>query len=135
VEDHDDPLVRLEQIQQPERLVPIEDLAERIAGVGESVGPIERDETDPTPPAESIAAEVDEDPVEPWTEAVGIPERADRSPRPDQRILGGVLGLVRITKQEAGKSVGAVQLAPGEAQEALLGRRAGRIAQGALPCP
>ena len=45
--------------------------------------------------------------------------------------MGGGFG----SKQEAGKSVGAVQLAPGEAQEALLGRRAGRIAQGALPCP
>ena len=135
MEDDDDPLVRLEHVQQPEHLVSVEDRAERITGVDELGGPIERDETDPAPPAESIAAEVDEDPVEPWTEAVGIPERADRSPCPDQRILGGVLGLVRISKQEAGKSVGAVQLAPGEAQEALLRRRAGRIAQGALPCP
>jgi hypothetical protein len=101
VEDHDDPLVRLEKIQQPERLVPIENLAERIAGVGESVGSIERDETDPTPAAESIAAEVDEDPVEPWTEAVCVPEQTDRSPRPDQCVLGHVLGLVRITASRA----------------------------------
>jgi hypothetical protein len=50
-------------------------------------------------------------------------------PRPEKRLLGHVLGLVGVTEKEARESVGPVELAPGEAQETLLGPRNRRIGQ------
>ena len=65
VEDDDDSLVGVEHVQSAEHVVSIEDRTERIAGVDELGGRIERDETDPAPPAHSVATQIDEDPIEP----------------------------------------------------------------------
>ena len=60
-------------------------------------------------PSRLIDAGADDQPVEPCVEAIGIPERGQVTPGPDERVLHGVLGLFRVPEDEPG---GAVQ--PGD---------------------
>ena len=45
-------------------------------------------------PARLIDAGADQQPMEPGVEAIGVAERGQVTPGPDERVLDGVLGLV-----------------------------------------
>ena len=135
VQHDDDPLVRVERSQSSEDLVAIQDRAKGIAGLDDPDCPIKRDEADPAAPPESIATDVDEDPVKPRTEPVRIAQGSERSPGAEESILGSVLGVVGVAENQASEPIGAVELASGCPQEAFLRGRAARIGQDPLPSP
>ena len=60
------------------------------------VGPV------PPEPPRLIDAGTDEQPVEPGVEAIGVAERGQITPGPDERVLHGVLGLFRFPEDEPG---------------------------------
>ena len=53
----------------------------------------------------TITTSVDEDPVEPCGEAVGVAELVEPLPRDHQGVLHSVLGLVRIAEEQSGQPV------------------------------
>ena len=120
--DHDDPLVRGQPRESGEERVALDERLERVAprGIG---GRIHRDEPDDIPPAETITTAVDQDPVEPRVELVGLTERSERSPRDDQRVLDGVLGLVGVAQQETGEPVDPVEVRSRGAEKGRATRR------------
>ena len=56
-------------------------------------------------PARLIDAGADEQPVKPGVEAVGVAQRGQITPGPDERLLDGVLGLVGIAQDQPGGGV------------------------------
>ena len=52
-------------------------------------------------PARLIDAGADKQPVEPRVEAVVAAERGEVSPGPDERLLDGVLGLIRVPQDQS----------------------------------
>ena len=69
-------------------------------------------------PARLIDAGTDEQPVEPGVEAIGVAQRGQITPGPDERVLDGVLGLFRVPEDEPGGGIqpgdrGACQLGEG----------------------
>jgi hypothetical protein len=78
VEDHDNPFVGAQGGHRPAGLVAVEDRLEGIGLVGRArmaaiIGlGLDRNERDPGPAAQAIAADVDQDPVEPGLEAGGV---------------------------------------------------------------
>lgn len=136
VMEHDDgPLVRIKGREPAQGFIPFQHRPERVTGLDEPGRPVERDEADPATTPEAVAADVDEDPIEPRPEPGWVAERPERSPGANECVLGGVLRIVPVAEDEASQPVGAVELAPGGAQEALLDDRATRVGQESLPCP
>ena len=54
---------------------------------------------------ELIAAGVEEEPVEPGVEAIGVAQGGQVPPAPDERLLDGVLGAVRVLQDESSRGV------------------------------
>jgi len=101
---------------------------EPVVGIGRRlVGRLGVDRNEPDDPAASqaIATDVDEDPVEPRLEPRWISERPDAIPRTNEGVVRRVLGVVEAAKDQAGETVGAVELDVRESGEPRLrfGRR------------
>ena len=90
-----------------------------------SIGGVHRDEPDDVPPAETIATAVDQDPVEPRVELVGLTQRLERSPGDDQCVLDGVLGLVGVAQEQTGEPVDPVEVRARGAKKGRTTRRVG----------
>ena len=127
---HDDhPLVGIEERHRSHDLVPLQDAAERI-GLGDRLGDrVERDEAHAAATTQAVAADVDQDAVEPGLEAVGVAQGPGRPPGAKERLLGRVLGLDLVAQEQAGQPIGAVQLSCRQATEAIRGIGAG-VARG-----
>jgi hypothetical protein len=86
---------------------------------------IDRNEPDDSAPSQAIATDVDQDPVEPRLEARRILERPNLVPRSNEGVVGRVLSVVEAAEDQAGETVGAVELDVRESGEPGLrfGRR------------
>jgi hypothetical protein len=82
---------------------------------------VDRYEPDDPAASQPIAADVDEDPVEPRLEPCWISERPDPAPCPNERVMGRVLGVIEAAEDEAGEPIGAIELMVGESNEPGLG--------------
>ena len=60
---------------------------------------VDRDELDDVPAAEPVPAAVDQDPVEPRVELVGLAQRVERLPRDRERVLDRVLSFVGVGQE------------------------------------
>jgi len=123
---HDDyPLVRIKERHRPNRLVPLQDAPEWI-GLRDRLGDrVEWDEAHSAAAAEAVATDVDQDPIEPGLEAIGIAQRPGGAPGAQERLLGRVLRLELVTKDESRQPVGAIELSCRQAAEAVRGIGAG----------
>ncbi len=54
---------------------------------------------------ELIAAGVEEEPVQPGLEAIGIAQSRQVPPAADERLLDGVLGTIRVPQDESSRGV------------------------------
>jgi hypothetical protein len=95
-----------------------------------SHGVVDSDECDAPPTPKAIATDVDEDPIEPGLEVLRIAKGSRCRPGAKESVLRGVLGLVRVPKDEASKAVSAIELAVGKPREwasALIEHRRGLV--------
>ena len=125
MEDHDHTLVIGQRGHQPEDLVPVEDLPERITRFGAPERRLQRDETYSSSAPEPIPAPVDEDPVEPGLEPLRIPQPVQARPGALEGVAHRVLGLGGVGEQEPRDPIGAIHLVRRERDEAIrsVGRR------------
>ena len=117
----DDPLVGIEERHRSHYLVTLQDTAKRIGLRDGLRDRVERDEAHAAATAQAVAADVDQDPIEPGLEAIGIAQGPGRPPGTDQSFLGRILGVALIAKEEAGQPIGAIQLSRRQAAEAIRG--------------
>src|SRR4029079_7034821 len=103
VKDQDHSLVVTERSQRAEQLIAGIDIAERVVDDYGACRAVEGHEADLAPAPQPIAADVDQDPVEPGVEPGGIAKRRSGAPGPDERILRCVLGLGPIAENQAGE--------------------------------
>ena len=98
VKDDDGALLRVEAADAALDLVPVGRgrLGVRHRG-GIDLGELDLDAPSLGCP-ELIAAGVEEQPVEPGIEAVGVAQRGEVPPAPDERLLDGVLGAVGVPR-------------------------------------
>ena len=115
-EDDHDPFLARQAAEAREQGVPLDECLERIEGGGFGSA-VDRDEADDIPPAEPVAAAVDEDPVEPRAEPIRLPQRVERLPGNDEGVLDGVLGLVSVGEKESSQSISPIKSRPGARQE------------------
>lgn len=59
--------------------------------------------------AKAVTARVDEDPAKPGVELVGVPKAAVLPPGSDERVVGGILGLLCVAEDQPGEAVRGVQ--------------------------
>ena len=64
-------------------------------------------------------ARMDDEPMEPGLEALGLPQRRQVTPRTQERLLRGVLGAVVITKDAKGQPIAPVDLGLDERREGV----------------
>lgn len=121
VEDDDLPVVLVERGHRPEDLIAVEERPEWIPTRAAGFAIVERDQPNLASAAKAIAADVDEDPVEPGLEPGRIAQGGRSTPGAQQRILGRVLRLVLIAEDQAGQSIGAVKLPIGQPKELVRG--------------
>jgi hypothetical protein len=62
---------------------------------------------------------VNDQPVEPGIEALGVAERREVAPDAEERLLAGVLGAVGIAQDPVGQGVAAIHVARRERRERL----------------
>ena len=105
------------------------DIGVRVSGRANVPGEVDLDRWLPPTAAQPVATGVDQDAGEPRLEAVGIVERPGSPPGGDDRVVGRVLGLDRISQEDSGEEVRPVQLAVGEPSKgcSLVGRRDGPL--------
>ena len=105
VHDDDRPRLRLESGEDPIELVAVGDPHRRI----ERRRVMERGELDLDHAAPALADEVDagvdDEAVQPVVERRRFAQPRQATPSPDQGLLDGVLGKIRVTEDEAGRSV------------------------------
>ena len=101
------------------------DIGVGVSGRANVPGEVDLDHWLPAAAAQPVATGVDQDAGEPRFEAVGIVERSGSPPGGDDRVVGRVLGLERISQKDSGEAIRPVQLAVGEASKgcSLVGRR------------
>jgi hypothetical protein len=133
VEDEDDSLVRVQVGHRPDDLVPIKDRPEWIPPIRLGILRVDRDERDPTPAAEPVAADVHQDPIEPGLEPGWVAQGSRRLPGPHQGVLGRVLSLVLVAEEHARQAIGPIELTVREAQEPFSGCAGSGGAQFSLP--
>ena len=77
--------------------------------------------------SQAVAADVDEDPIEPGLEPGWIAQRRPPAPGLDERVVRRVLRLDRVAEDGARQTIGGVKMLVGEAQEGgrALARRLG----------
>ena len=118
MEDDDRPKFRFQPEKAAFELIAVGD---HRGGVGHRGG-IEFGQLDvhavPACPSRLIDAGMDEQPMHPGIELVGIAQRGQITPGPDERVLDGVLGLFDIPEHEPGGAIqagdrGACQLGEG----------------------
>lgn len=119
-ENDDGPKVQIQAGKSRDELVLVDEPAKWIGG-----GPIcrfvaDRNEPNQASPARSIATHIDEDPIEPGLEVVGLPDGSGRRPCTEKRVVRGVGGVARVPEDQAGHAIGAVELAVGEPDEPVL---------------
>src|SRR5262245_44250137 len=119
MEDQDHPLVVTEGAQRAEQLVVGKHLREWVGGGYRVGGAVEGHQADLAATPQPIAADVDQDPVEPCVETGRVAQRGSGAPGPDQRILRGVLGFSVIAEDQAGQPERPIQATVGEFQNAL----------------
>jgi len=68
-------------------------------------------------PTVLVGGRAHEDPVEPAIETLDVAQLGQLAPAPDERLLDGVLGEVRVAQDESGNRVEAVDLAGRELPE------------------
>jgi hypothetical protein len=134
--DHD-PLVGVQDVHQLVDLVPGQRGSERVIGVDRQFV-VEFLYTDAATLAQPVAADVDQNPIEPRLETVLIAKCGPGLPAAGQRILDGILGLGGIAKKIARQTVGIVEDTFGEVDERHrknIGEGECRLHRGAPPCP
>jgi hypothetical protein len=108
VEDYDHSLICRQMTHEAESLVMVEKGAERI-GHGPVVFRLKLDEMDPAVSSHPVPAGIYDDPIEPGLECGRVAQRSRRLPSSDCRIMGDILGIGSLTKEQAGESVGPVK--------------------------
>jgi len=112
---HDDSVVRRQASHGPPDLVSIIDPRCLIAVARQLVGKIGR--LSARLPAKAIPAGVDQDPMEPRLETIGIPQLAPPAPCGDQGIVGGVFGIRAVAKDRGRQSIARVEVSVSEANK------------------
>jgi succinyl-CoA synthetase beta subunit len=118
MEDDHGPHLRFEPEEAAFELVAVDDRRRRVGDRrGVDLGQLDVHAV-PACPSRLIDAGVDEQPMQPGIEPVGIPERGQITPGPDERVLDGILGPFDIPEHEPGGRIqtgdrGACQLGEG----------------------
>jgi hypothetical protein len=107
VEDDDQPFVEWQDRHVPQDVVASKDVREWIGLVG-SESLVERQEPDHLSSPNPIAADIDEDAIQPGWEPFYVTKPVQRAPCDQQRILDGILGVLGIAQDQAGQSVAAI---------------------------
>jgi hypothetical protein len=120
-EDDGDAQVDVQSVDGCQEVALADESVVRIGGrLVEGLG-VDWNEPDDPAASQAIATNIDKDPVEPRLEPCGIPERPDTVPCPDEGVVGRVLGVVEAAEDQAGETVGAVELDVRESGEPCLG--------------
>ena len=120
VEYHDDAFIWRQATDEAEGLVTVEKGLERIRH-GAVVFRGKLDETDPAVSPYPVPTGIYDDPIEPGLECSWVAQRFRRLPRSDCRIMGDILGIGGLAKDQAGESVGPVKPAGDLTCETLVG--------------
>jgi len=108
VENHDDAFIWSQAADEAEGLVTVEKGFERIRHAAVVIrGKL--DETDPAVSSHPVPTGVYDDPIEPGLECSRVTQRSRRLPSSDCCIVGDILGVGSLTKDQAGESVGPVK--------------------------
>jgi hypothetical protein len=119
VEDQDHTLVVPNGPDGPEDGVIREDASKRVLN-GHGFGiRIERQEANPSPPPQPVAADVDEDAVKPGVESGRVTKARGTSPRSNQGVLRGILSFARVSEDEPGEAIRSVKSPFGQIKNAL----------------
>ena len=118
--DDDGAEVDIEDVHRGQQVVLPDELVVRIAGLVPNGFVHHSDAPDDSRPPQAVAADVHEDSVEPGLEACRIAQRIDTVPRAKVGIVGRVLRIVEAAENQAGESVGSVELVVGNSREPIL---------------
>jgi hypothetical protein len=101
-QEHHDPVIGVEASQRVDEFT----IAGRLADPRMRFS-FERDRSDALAlaRAETIAAAVDEDPIEPGAEPIGVPQGSSRAPRGEAGVLDGILGLDIVEQDRPGEPI------------------------------
>jgi hypothetical protein len=120
VEDHNDAFIWRQATYETEDLVTVEKGLEGIRH-GAVLFRGKLDETDPAVSSYPVSAGIYDDPIEPGLECSWVAQRSRRLPGSNCRIMGDILGIGGLTKDQAGESVGPVKPAGDLTCETLVG--------------
>src|SRR5712691_11469305 len=102
MENDHDLQVGIEGSHRSNGLVSVKKTLEWVVSRAHGRGVVERDLANLAATPELIAADIDEDPIEPGLETGGVAQETGRSPGPQQRLLCRVLRFLPIAEDQAG---------------------------------
>ncbi len=105
MKDQHRPLIGVETAKAAFELVAVGDIDRWIEGWDSCLPDLGLDRPSPSSTPGFAIAGTDEEPVEPGFEAVGVTQGREITPSGDERLLGRVLGLLVVPKDQASGSV------------------------------
>ena len=124
--DDSNALIRVEIPEGALKGVTILELLTAVIRGRECSCPIQRVVASDPPAANAIAARVGEDAPKPRVQAVEIAKLGELAPGSGERVVGCILGLLGVAKDEAGQAVGLVETRVDQSLERGDARRFGR---------
>ena len=105
MKDQHRPLIGVKAAEAALELIAIGDIDRGIESRDSCLPDLELDRPSPSSAPRFAIAGTDEEPVEPGLETIGVTQGREIAPGRDERVLGGVLGLLVVPEDQASGSV------------------------------